>query len=112
MFIILSISGDLRDDHNPEFAEEFYRALSVVCDDLFFARYKQQSQPARALTETAPGNLQEAAKALLTAMFDNAYNEDEKGRVVDDLIDTRLLPATDGKGTTFTPEKIKQRYDK
>ena len=44
-------SGDLRDDSNPEFCKEFYRALSVVCDDLFFSRYRRESASVASLAE-------------------------------------------------------------
>ena len=66
-------SGDLRDDHNPDFAREFYHALSVVCDDLFFARYRHQSGAASTLAKNEKVNIEAAASALLSAMFGEAY---------------------------------------
>ena len=109
MLTISSPLGNLQDDHAPEFALQFYRALSVVCDDLFFARYRHESSPARSLAESSGVNVTEAATGLFKAIFGNTYNEDEKAHVVDDLLDTRLLPATDGAGVTFNKERIMER---
>ena len=43
--------GDLRDDLSPEFAREFYRALAVVHDDLFFSRYRRESDVTTTLSQ-------------------------------------------------------------
>lgn len=96
-------SGDLRDDTNSQFAEELYRALSVVCDDLFFSRYR---------TEGGLTGDKQSAKTMLTSLFGEAQTENEKANVIDGLIDTRILPSTDAKGISFNPEMIKERLSR
>ena len=103
------VKGDLRDDHNPEFAQHFYRALSVVCDDLFFARYRRESNLTTTLSKDEGVSVATAADALLTALYGDTYNEEDKTRVVDDLLDVRLLPATNVEGVEFNAERIDAR---
>lgn len=58
-------AGDLRDDSQPEFLREFHKALAVVSGDLFFARYRFQSDAAHSLREKSSSNsLSAAAKGL------------------------------------------------
>ena len=102
--------GDLQDDSNPNFAREFYRAISVVCDDLFFARYRRSSSAAKTLAHTNDVNVESAADTLLSIMFGDAPTEEEKVDVVKELLDTRILPGTDGKGVTFTRDRVQERY--
>ena len=45
-------------------------------------------------------------------MFGDAYNEAERADVVEGLLDTRLLPATNVDGVIFDRNKIEQRLDK
>jgi hypothetical protein len=101
--------GDLRDDTNAEFAREFYRALSVVCDDLFFSRYRRESSAVQSLADSEGVSIAQAARDLLETMYGDTVNEDEKARVVDGLLDTRLLPATDVEGVEFNEERLKER---
>ena len=42
-------------------------------------------------------------------MFGDASNEEEKGSLVDDLVDVKLLPATDVEGVHFTKDRIDHR---
>lgn len=109
MYLLL---GDLRDDLSSEFAREFYRALAVVHDDLFFARYRRESDITTSLSKQQGVDVTSAASALLSSMFGDAYNEEEKTGVVDGLLDTRLLPATDLEGVIFDKERVEQRMDK
>ena len=102
--------GDLQNDNNPDFAREFYRAISVVCDDLFFARYRRSSSAAKTLAHTDDVNVESAADTLLSIMFGDAPTEEEKVDVVKELLDTRILPGTDGKGVTFTRDRVQERY--
>ena len=104
-----SFLGDLTHDHNPDFAREFYHALSVVCDDLFFARYRSNSAAAKTLGDQHNASMDQAAKSLLGAMFGDAYTEEEKSEVVDDLLDARLLPATGVDGIQFNKDRIQER---
>ena len=62
---ILYISGDLRDDIQPEFLREFHKALAVVSGDLFFARYRFQSETAHSLKEKSSTSTLSAAKGML-----------------------------------------------
>ena len=59
------ISGDLRDDSQPEFLREFHKALAVVSGDLFFARYRFQSETAHSLKEKSSASTLSAAKGML-----------------------------------------------
>ena len=96
---IVHLTGDLSNDGDARFSEEFYRALSVVCDDLFFARYRR---------DTAGGANE--SEALLAAMFGDADVEDKKADVVEDLLDTRLLPANDGEGVHLSKDRLDKRW--
>ena len=96
-------TGDLINDSNPEFAREFYRALSVVCDDLFFARYRRSAKYPDERTDSAAGT-------LLSAMFDNANTGEEKSDVVEELLDVKLLPSTDVEGVHFNKGRIEERF--
>lgn len=78
-------------------------------DDLFFARYRQNSSASKALAKSAPIEIDMAAKSLLSSMFDNAGNEDVKSDVVEDLLDVRLLPGTNVDGVSFSPERLAER---
>ena len=98
----LSPTGDLRDDHNPDFLREYHRALSVVCSDLFFARFRRSTQPRN---DNVQGALQ-----LLQSMFGECHTEDEKVKMVDDLLDVKLLPATGVEGVHFNTERLRERY--
>ena len=95
-------SGDLRDDHNPDFLREYHRALSVVCSDLFFARFRRSTKP------RSEDNVQGALQ-LLQSMFGECHTEDEKVKMVDDLLDVKLLPATNVEGVHFNTERLRER---
>ena len=95
----------MTNDSNPEFAREFYRALSVVCDDMFFARYRRSAK----YSDTREG-ADGSSGALLSAMFNDAHSEEQKSDVVEDLLDVRLLPATDVEGVHFNKERIESRF--
>ena len=93
----------MRDDHNPDFLREYNRALSVVCSDFFFARFRQARKPQS--QENTQGALQ-----LLQSMFGECHTEDEKVKMVDDLLDVKLLPATNVEGVHFNTERLKERF--
>ena len=44
-------------------------------------------------------------------MFGDAQTEDEKVDVVKELLDTRILPGTDGKGVTFIRDRVQERLE-
>ena len=102
--------GDLRNDSNPGFLKEYHKALAVVCDDLFFARYRQSSGISQTLAKKNPGvSVEQAALQLLQAMFGDCRTEDDKMKVVNDLLDVKLLPGTDTEGVHFNKERMQQR---
>ncbi|CAH1797049.1 unnamed protein product [Owenia fusiformis] len=106
-------AGDLRDDSNPEFAREFYRALSVVCDDLFFARYRRSSPITKTLAGTEDNaSLERASNTLLNALFGECDNETEKNKMVDDLLDVKLQDGTNKDGVCFNADRMKERMTK
>ena len=109
----LNSTGDLQNDGNPEFAKQFYLALSVVCDDLFFARYRRDSSTAKTLADQSGASVDKAASSLFAAMFGNAQTEPEKHSMVEELLDTRLLHSTDSEGVHFNKERCEDRsvYD-
>jgi len=48
---------------------------------------------------------------MLVELFGDCYNEEEKGRLVDDLLDMTVLPSTNEKGVIFNKERMRERYD-
>ncbi len=84
---------DMNDDSDPSFVKEFYKAISVVCNDLFFARYKRSTALASAMfsfpEETM--KLEEAGTFVLESVFGDAHNEADRQNVIDELLDTKLL---------------------
>lgn len=106
----MSLTGDLRDDNNPDFLREYHRALAVVCDDLFFARYRRSSSLTQTLARANSGvNIEQAALQLLSAMFGDCRTEDEKLLMVEDLLDVKLLPGTNMDGVHFNKDRIQER---
>jgi len=66
LILVISINaGDLRDDSQPDFLREFHRALAVVSGDLFFARYRLQSDVVDNLKQRTNTTTLEAAKGKL-----------------------------------------------
>lgn len=47
--------------------------------------------------------------AILQELFGECYNEEEKGKLVEDLLDLTLLPSTNEKGVLFTKERLQKR---
>lgn len=105
--------GDLRDDAHPGFLKEFHHALAVVCDDLFFARYRRTSALARTLSSLpADENLESASRMLLESVFGDAHTEADKSNVVEGLLDAKLLRGANKDGVHFTNEGIVERLGK
>ena len=101
----------MRDDSNPDFLREYHRALAVVCDDLFFARYRRSTGFSQSLAKaTGTQNVEQAALQLLQAMFGDCRTEEEKIKMVEDLLDVKLLPGTNLEGVHFNKERIEDRY--
>lgn len=93
--------GDMRDDTRPEFIREFNRGLSCVCDDLFFAKWRQEWRTG--------GPSGTPLRELFDRRNKGEDREEEKADLVGDLIDLRTLPSTDKKGADFNKESIVDR---
>lgn len=106
----LFIVGDLRDDSNPDFVKEYNRALAVVCDDLFFARYRRTTGLSQSIAKSTGVNVEQAALHMLQAMFGGCRTEDEKMKMVDDLLDVKLLPGTNMEGVHFNKNRLNERW--
>lgn len=96
--------GDLRNDHNPEFQKEYHRAWAVVCDDLFFSRFRRNTTGSIKNEPSVDGALR-----LLQQMFGSCHTEDEKIKMVEDLLDVKLLPATNYEGVHFNADRLRER---
>ena len=110
----------MRDDTNVDFLREFHLALSVVCSDLFFARYRSRNSPRDAITDRdteGVSTLEEPpldprqSQALIDAMFGDAQREAEKEDSVERLLDVKLLQGSDGDGVHFNQDILKDRYN-
>ena len=105
--------GDLRDDSHPGFLKEFHHALAVICDDLFFARYRRSSALARTLSSLPDDeDLESASRMLLESVFGDAHTEADKSNVVEGLLDAKLLRGANKDGVHFTHEGIVERLSK
>ena len=78
--------------------------MAVVCDDLFFARFRRNTAGSIKNEPSVDG-----AVKLLQQMFGNCHTEDEKVKMVEDLLDVKLLPATNMEGVHFNSERLKER---
>nr|XP_054760150.1 uncharacterized protein LOC129266333 [Lytechinus pictus] len=111
-------AGDMRDDTNVDFLREFHLALSVVCNDLFFARYRSKNSP-RDTTSDRDGEgistLEEPpldptqSQALIDAMFGGEQLETEKEDSVERLLDVKLLHGSDEDGVHFNKDLLSDR---
>ena len=54
--------------------------------------------------------MEQAALQLLQAMFGDCRTEEEKIKMVEDLLDVKLLPGTNLEGVHFNKERIEDRY--
>ncbi|XP_077985306.1 uncharacterized protein LOC144439946 [Glandiceps talaboti] len=107
-------SGDMRDDSQPEFTRQFHKALSVVCHDLFFARYRRTSALLSTQTKAKNQQVQEeqTSRALLEALFGDSHTDIDKHNVVDEILDLKLLRGTDKDGVHFDKEVMDERLAK
>eukprot|EP00111_Clytia_hemisphaerica_P004694 TCONS_00013482-protein len=85
---------DMRSDSDPKFVKEFYKALSVVCSDLFLSRYRRSNAMNEAFvnfTDDQNMSVQDAGKRVLETVFGDTHDEMERSNVVNDLLDTKLV---------------------
>ena len=90
--------GDLTDDSNPQFLREFYRAMRICCQDLFFARSRSSGVTDRLVTSSRP--------TLLESAFTGATTTAQKRNVVEELINVKVLGQTE---SDFSAE-VKEFY--
>lgn len=79
--------GDLTDDANPQFLREFYRAMRICCQDLFFARSRNSG--------VTDGLGATAGPTLLESVFTGATTTAQRRNVVEELINVKVLGPTE-----------------
>lgn len=102
-------AGTFENDWDHVFVKEFYRSLSVCCNDLFLSKYRTDS---RLATEYCTSSRQDSAKGFLESVFHTSKSLTEKHSLVDDLVDTRVMMNTDLHGNKFTHERMMARLEK
>lgn len=109
---------DMRSDADPKFIKEFYKALGVVCSDLFLSRYKRSNAMNDALAaytedENSEGvSLKDAGKQVLESVFGDTHDEMERENVVNDLLDTNLLRSKNDVSRDFNRDVMFKRLRK
>lgn len=95
------------------FLKEFHQGLAVICDDLFFSRYRRSSALSQTLA-SLPGSIkvEEASRELLESVFGDSHTEADKSNVVEELLDLRLLRGANREGVHFTQEGLIERLTK
>lgn len=98
---------DLRDDTDPSFVKEFHRGLAIVCDDLFFARYRRSSvlEQSAVTPQTSDDNLEKMSSEMLEA-------HSARSDVVGDLLDLKLLRGSSKDGVHFSRDGLVERLSK
>ena len=94
---------DLRDDTEPSFVKEFHRGLAIVCDDLFFARYRR--------SQTSSSQNEDLDKVAELLDSDTKSSQD-RSDVVGDLLDVKLLRGSSKDGVHFSREGLVERLSK
>ena len=104
---------DMTDDSDPAFVKEFYKSISVVCNDLFFARYKRSTALSSAMMSFPEETLklEDAGKFVLESVFGDAHNEVDRQNVIDELLDTNLVRSSN-KSVLFNQEVMFNRLTK
>ena len=94
--VTLKPSPDMRDDNHPFFLRHFYRALRVICTDMFFGR--ASSSPLANISLDAPARFHvrimfKTVISLITELIYHIYLTILTSRGLPNL---RLTPATRG----------------
>ncbi|XP_022100041.1 trichohyalin-like [Acanthaster planci] len=106
-------TGDMRDDTSAGFTREFHQALSAVCNDLFFARYRHGTNlPAPTPGDQGDGPEGKTGQKVLAALMGGAETEAEKDEMIEKLLDVKLLRGTDSDGVHVTDEDLQKRLSK
>ena len=74
---------DMIDDSNPQFLREFYRAMRICCQDLFFARSRSSGVTDRLGVVRGP--------TVLESAFTGATTTAQKRNVVEELINVKVM---------------------
>ena len=98
-FSFFQQAKDMANDSNATFLQEFYTCLSFICEDLFFARFKQNSAFDAAVASGVPRT--DAAHSLLDNIFSGAHNDAERSSGISELLDVKIAPGIDGDGAKF-----------
>jgi len=93
---------DLTDDGNPLFLREFYKAMKIVCQDMFFSRSKS--------TPTSVGLLgvppSAGGRQALQSAFMVANTQDDRGAVTGELLDVKVKDPTQAE---YTEQAVSER---
>jgi len=105
---------DMRSDSDPKFVKEFYKALSVVCSDLFLSRYRRSNAMNEAGdAEKQDSRAQDAGQvSSLENVFGDAHDEMERENVVNDLLDTKLVRNAKNSSDSFDRDVMFKRLRK
>lgn len=92
---------DMIDDSNPPFLREFYRAMRICCQDLFFARSRSSGVTDR--LEVGRGS------SIIESAFTGATTTAQKRNVVEELINVKVTGPSE---VNFSAESLKERLEK
>ncbi|XP_071958404.1 uncharacterized protein [Antedon mediterranea] len=107
--------GDMIDDTDQEFTREFYNALSTVCNDLFFARYRRTSaltQAEQELSAEQKEKEEKSSRMLLESLFGDSHANADSENVMEQLLDMQLMRGSDSSGVNLTQEQMNERLSK
>ncbi|CAH1270801.1 Hypp4442 [Branchiostoma lanceolatum] len=93
--------NDLADDNNPYFLREFYKAIKLCCQDMFFAR-SRSSNTSSALIGGRPAN----GRTALEAAFRHSTTSERRGHVVSELINTKVTAPVEAE---FSSQHVSER---
>ncbi|XP_078608959.1 uncharacterized protein LOC144880579 isoform X5 [Branchiostoma floridae x Branchiostoma japonicum] len=93
--------NDLADDNNPYFLREFYKAIKLCCQDMFFAR-SRSTNTSSALIGGRPAN----DRTALEAAFRHSTTSEKRGHVVSELINTKVTAPVEAE---FSSQHVSER---
>ncbi|GFO26753.1 cytadherence high molecular weight protein 2 [Plakobranchus ocellatus] len=97
-------SGDLTDDSRPLFMRDFYKALRVVCQDMFFSR-SRNTPASHGLIGSSPADdkTKEDTRPVLERALTGVRSMDDRTNVVSELLDVKV------NTSEYTSQKMSQR---
>nr|XP_002738967.1 PREDICTED: uncharacterized protein LOC100369241 [Saccoglossus kowalevskii] len=107
-------TGDMRDDTQPEFSREFHKSLSVLCHDLFFARYRRSSSllSLKSASKAEQSKEEQDSRMMLEMLFGDSHLDADQRNMVDELMDVKLLRDTNNEGVHFDKDNMDERLTK